>query len=505
VSPKDSPAAPLAEREVTTIVIGVLLSVFLAALDQTIVATALPAIAAEFHDGSQLSWVVSAYLLTATIAMPIYGKLGDLYGRRLLLTIAISIFMVASIWCGLADSMAHLVAARALLGFGGGGLMTLSQATMGEVVAPRERGKYQAYFAAVFASSSVGGPIVGGLFVDLLSWRWIFWMNVPFGLAALALCRYALRHLPVHRHQTRIDYVGALLLACGLASLLLLLAWGGNVFPWMSPEIVGLGLGTAVAFAAFAFWEMKTPDPLLPPSLLGNGVFRVAGVLIFFAVMAMMGSVSFLPLYLQLAGGASASDAGMLLIPQTLGIVVGSTISGRVMMLSGRYKWLPIVGSAVATASFVALAVTTGAHSSLLHGVIMAGIGTGIGMCFPVVTVSVQNSVPARMIGTATSANGLARSLGGAIGVAIVGALLTDAVAAVTAALAQAAAATGTGAPAITDLAAPAREQLFVGVRSSFQVMFWACATMTFLSLIAAIFQKELPLRRHVEPHAAVE
>ncbi|MCW5770417.1 MAG: MFS transporter [Rhodospirillaceae bacterium] len=485
-----------------TIVVGVLLAVFLAALDQTIVATALPTIAAEFHGGGHLSWVVSAYLLTATASTPIYGKLGDLYGRRLLLTIAILVFMAASVWCAFATSMTELVAARALHGLGGGGLMTLSQATMGEVVAPRERGKYQAYFAGVFACSSVGGPVLGGAFVDFLSWRWIFWMNLPVGLAALVLCRYALRRLPVRRHKARIDYLGALLLTGGVAALLLLLAWGGNTFAWTSPVILGLGALAIALLVVFAGWEMRAPDPLLPPQLFANRVFRAASIVIFFSTMAMLGSVSFMPLYLQLAAGVSASNAGLLIIPLTFGIVVGSTISGRVMMLTGRYKWLPIVGMVIGTACFGVFAFTTTAHSALLHGAVMGGIGTGIGMCFPVVTVSVQNAVPVRMLGTATSANGLARQLGGAVGVAVVGALLADAVASITTTLAEVSAAAARPGMTLTDLSGPTRERIFQSVESAFEIMFWACAAMTVLALLGALIQKEIPLRRHVEPVA---
>ena len=255
MSSKDpSSHAPLAEREVLTIIAGVLLAVFLASLDQTIVATALPTIAAEFQDVDHLSWIMSGYLLAATISTPIYGKLGDLYGRRTLLTTAIAFFVVASVLSALAGSMGHLVAARAIQGVGAGGLMTLAQAIIGETVAPRERGRYQGYFAAVFAASSVGGPIVGGIFVDYLSWRWIFWINVPLGLAALALCHFALRRLPVHRHRARIDYAGALLLTLGVGALMLVLAWGGNLFAWASPEIFGLAALSLAALAVFAWW-----------------------------------------------------------------------------------------------------------------------------------------------------------------------------------------------------------------------------------------------------------
>jgi EmrB/QacA subfamily drug resistance transporter len=498
LSPKDGTPAPLAEREVITIISGVLLSVFLAALDQTIVATALPTIAAEFKGVDHLSWIVSGYLLAATVSTPIYGKLGDLYGRRTLLTIAISVFVAASVLSALAQSMAQLIAARALQGLGAGGLMTLAQAIIGEVVAPRERGKYQAYFAAVFAGSSVGGPILGGLFVDFLSWRWVFWINLPLGLAALALCRYALRRLPVHRHKARIDFVGAALLTAGVGALMLVLAWGGNLFAWSSPAIFALGAFALVALVIFAWWERKAPEPLFPLYLFGNAVFRSAGGIIFFAAMAMMGSIAFLPLYLQLAAGASASSAGLLLIPMTLGIVGGSTISGRVMMRTGRYKFLPVVGMALSAAGYAAFAFTAAAYSEALHVGVMIAIGAGIGMVFPVVTISVQNAVPAKNLGIATSANGLARALGGSIGVAIVGAVLAGALAHIASVLAQISATMilpRGETLAIAKLAPEIRTRILSETASGYAAMFAVCAAMTLLALVAALFMKELPLR----------
>jgi EmrB/QacA subfamily drug resistance transporter len=501
VSPKDSLSpAPLAEREVRTIIVGVLLAVFLASLDQTIVATALPTMAAEFQDVEHLSWIMSGYLLAATIATPVYGKLGDLYGRRTLLTIAIAVFVAASALSAVAGSMSQLIAARALQGLGAGGLMTLAQAIIGEAVAPRERGKYQAYFATVFAASSVGGPIVGGLFVDYLTWRWIFWINLPLGLAALALCRFALRRLPVHRQRARIDYAGALLLTLGVGALMLVLAWGGNLFAWTSAAIFGLAALSLAALAAFAWWERKAPEPLLPLHLFANPVFRSAGGIIFFAAMAMMGSIAFLPLYLQLAAGASASSAGLLLIPMTLGIVGGSTISGRVMMRTGRYKFLPIAGMALSTLGYGAFAFTAAAYSEGLHVGVMAAIGAGIGMVFPVVTISVQNAVPPRNLGVATSANGLARMLGGAIGVSILGALLAGSLDDM---MQRLGGARFEGAATLAKLPPPVRARMLAEAGAAYAAMFYACAAMTLLSFAAALLMKELPLRTKAHHGAA--
>jgi len=503
LSPRDSDPAPagtqpLGEREVRTIVVGVLLAVFLAALDQTIVATALPAIAAEFRDAEHLSWVVSGYLLTATAATPIYGKLGDLYGRRLLLTISILIFAAASAFSALAGSLFELIGARALQGLGAGGLITLAQAAIGEVVAPRERGKYQAYFAIVFATSSVGGPVVGGLFVDFLTWRWIFWMNLPLALAALALCHFALRGLRVEKRAVKIDYVGAMLMVGGVGALMLVLVSGGNALPWTSPVLLGIAAAGVILLVLLALCEQRATDPILPPQLFANPVFRAASVIIFFAVMAMMGSISFLPLYLQIAAGVSASSAGLLLIPMTLAIVVGSTVSGRVMMKSGRYKILPVIGMALATIGYAALGATAGTYMPEVFIPALAAAGTGTGMVFPVVTISVQNAVPLRNLGTATAATGLARMMGGAIGVAALGAILAGALAHITAMIAQVSQ-IQVRAPAtplkLSDLAPPIRTQLLADNEAAYMTIFLACAVMCALAFLAALFQKEIPLR----------
>ena len=496
-----SPYAALSEREQSTIVIGVLLCVFLAALDQTIVATALPTIVGEFQAVDHLSWVVSGYLLAATVSTPIYGKLGDLYGRRPLLVICICLFVGASVLSALAQSMTQLIAARAVQGLGAGGLITLAQATIGEVVSPRERGRYSAYFAVVFASSSVGGPVVGGFFVEFLSWRWVFWINLPLGLAALALCRFALRRLPVRRQRARIDFIGALLLAAGVCAFMLTLAWGGNLFPWASPEIALLAAGALAALVTFVWWERRAPEPLLPLHLFANPVFRSSGSIIFFAAMAMMGSISFLPLYLQLAAGASASDAGLLLIPMTLGIVTGSMISGRTMARTGRYKILPIIGMALSTLAYGAFAFTAAAYSQGLHIAIMAAIGAGIGMVFPVVTISVQNAVPVRNLGIATSANGLARALGGAIGVAILGAVLTSALAGM---MQRLGGVRFEGAATLAKLPPALRAETLGAAEAAYSTMFYASATMTLLAFVAALFMKELPLRGSEDASAAV-
>lgn len=503
MSPRDSqpvPAAvqPLGEREVRTIVVGVLLAVFLAALDQTIVATALPAIAAEFGDAEHLSWVVSGYLLTATAATPIYGKLGDLYGRRILLTISILIFAAASAFSALSGSLLELIGARALQGLGAGGLITLAQAAIGEVVAPRERGKYQAYFAIVFATSSVGGPVVGGLFVDYLSWRWIFWMNLPLALAALALCHFALRRLRAEKQAVKIDYVGAMLMVGGVGALMLVLVSGGNALSWTSPVLLGIAAGGVILLILLALCEQRATDPILPPQLFANPVFRAASVIIFFAVMAMMGSISFLPLYLQIAAGVSASSAGLLLIPMTLAIVVGSTVSGRVMMKSGRYKLLPVIGMALATIGYAALGATADTYIPAVFIPALAAAGAGTGMVFPVVTISVQNAVPLRNLGTATAATGLARMMGGAIGVAALGAILAGALAHITAMIAQVSQ-IQVRAPAVplklSDLAPPIRAQLLADNETAYMTIFLACAMMCALAFLAALFQKEIPLR----------
>lgn len=456
-------AASLSHRETLVILCSVLVSLLLAALDQTIVATALPTIAAEYHSVEHLSWVVSVYLLTSTASTPIYGKLSDIYGRRALLTVAIAIFVAASALCALAQSMTQLIAARALQGIGGGALIALTQATIADVVAPRDRGRYQGYIATVWASASVGGPLLGGFFVDYLSWRWVFWINLPIGLAALVAARIALRKLPVHPVKHKIDYPGALLLVAGVSSLLVVFSSGGAALPWTSPYILGLGAAGAVLLVLFVVWERRAQEPILPPRLFRNPVVCVASIASFVWSMAFIGGVVFMPLFLQLVGGASASQSGMLLMPLTMG--VGATSSGRFMVKTGRYKVMPLSG-----------------------------------------LVAVQNAVEKRDLGTATSAITFFRSMGGSFGVAALGAIIVGALgyhmnaAAIPGAGQLGAQILRDGRGALDALPDPARIQAADAAARAFHPMFQACAAVCAITFLVVLFLKEIPLRSAQKP-----
>jgi EmrB/QacA subfamily drug resistance transporter len=334
-------------RQILFIFSGLILGMLLAALDQTIVATALPTIVGELGGLEHLSWVVTAYLLAATVSTPLYGKLGDLYGRKRIFQLAIVVFLVGSVLAGMSRSMAELIGFRALQGLGGGGLMVIAQAIIADVVTPRERGRYQGYFGAVFGGAMVAGPLAGGFFTDHFTWRWVFYINLPLGLAALAVTSVALRgRSATVRHQ--VDYLGASLLAGAVTCLVLLATWGGSQYPWSSPLIIGLGVAAVALLAVFVPVERRAAEPVVPLELFRNPTFGVASAVSLIIGFAMFGVISFLPLFLQLVGGASATNSGLLLLPLMLGLLSASMASGQVITRTGRYKAFPVLGTAVA-------------------------------------------------------------------------------------------------------------------------------------------------------------
>ncbi|WP_428486752.1 DHA2 family efflux MFS transporter permease subunit [Rhodopila sp.] len=415
--------APAAQLR--TVLAGALLAMVLAALDQNIVNTALPRMAGDLGGMSHLSWVVTAFMLTSTTTTPLYGKLSDIYGRRTLFFVAILVFLVGSLLCGAARSMEQIIAFRALQGLGAGGLLVLAQAAIGDVVSPRERPRYQGLFTGTFALSSVAGPLLGGFITSALSWRWVFYVNLPVGLLALVMIAIGLRKPPSGQRRS-IDYAGALLLTGATAALLLLLAWGGTEFGWISVDSAGLLIMTAVLFGLFIWQEGRAPEPLIRLPLFRNPVFArgvaVGGMMAF----AMLGSTVFLPLYFQLVLGMDPAVAGMMLLPQVAGMLLSSIVGGRIVTRLGRNKPFLLTGlglEAIALASLAAFAFIGASPVAFL--VSMGALGLGMGMGMPNLTTAVQNAVAHRELGAATGAMSFARSLGGALGVATSGTIMS--------------------------------------------------------------------------------
>ena len=401
---------------------GLLLAMLLASLDQTIVATALPTIVRDLGGLDQLSWVVTAYLLGATISMPLWGRTSDLYGRKALFVAAIGVFLTGSALSGAAQDLTQLIGFRALQGLGAGGLMTLAMAIVAEIVSPRERGRYQGYIQMVFVIASVAGPLLGGAFADHLSWRWVFYVNLPIGAAALSLIVSSL-HLPVERTRVRVDYLGAALLAGGLTCFLLLTTWGGRQYAWDSVEIAGLAVGALALLAAFVAQERRAPEPILPLRLFREPVFVVVSAALFLTTLAFFAVIVFMPVYLQVATGASATGSGLLLLPLLIGATASTAAAGRAISRTGRYKVFPIAGLALMT---VGLTLLSGIGASTPYGgvaAILVLFGVGFGMVSQVLTIAIQNAVERSDLGIATASANLFRSLGGSVGVAVFGAI----------------------------------------------------------------------------------
>ncbi|MCG7392974.1 MFS transporter [Microvirga sp. ACRRW] len=476
------PATPaLSHAEIRTIIIGIMLAMLLAALDQTIIATALPTIGRELGDLEHLPWVVTVYLLTSTAVTPLYGKFSDSHGRRVTMLIGIVVFIVGSIACAVAPTMFALILARGLQGVGGGGLIALAQTIVADLVPPKERGKYQVYFASVFMSSSLLGPVLGGFFAEHLHWSVIFWINLPLGLIALFITFHTLKKLPRHDRPHQLDLLGAMLMVTATVSLLLALSWGGLRFPWFSLPILGLVAGSVVLWGLFAIRMRLAPEPLIPPGVLNNSVVRMGVLSACFGMGTYIGLTIYLPVYFEAVRGLSASLSGLALIPLMAGTVCGATISGRSMAKAKHYKRLPMGGLLVAMVATGVLAASAHTISITMIEVLLAIISVGLGTLLPVSTVAIQNAVKPHELGTATGTANFFRSLGGALIVAVFGAIVLSG-------------AGLSGATSFETLGHTAA-QSGVDLGDIFSYVFVAASIGFGLALVFLVAMKELPLR----------
>ncbi|WP_245648409.1 MDR family MFS transporter [Micromonospora rosaria] len=414
----------LTGRQIRLLMAGLMTGMLLAALDQTIVGTALPTIVGELGGIDHYSWVVTAYLLASTASTPLYGKMADLYGRRPVFLFSIGTFLLGSLLAGLSQDMTQLIVTRGVQGVGAGGLMTLAFTIISDVVSPRERGRYQGLFGAVFGVSSVAGPLVGGYFAET-NWRWIFYLNVPLAILAIAVCTRVLRLVPFTRREHRVDWLGAALLVAGVSCLLLALSWGGTSYPWGSTVIVGLFVAGAVLAVLFVLQEARTAEPILPLRLFRGRTFCLANAAGFVLGLVMFGSIIFIPLYLQIVKGASPTRSGLLMLPMMAGIIVTSVLTGRAMSRIGRYKWFPVAGAVVLLVGMLLFTRLRVESSLWVAFGFMVVIGVGLGLCMQSLILGVQNSVDPRDLGAGTSSATFFRSLGGSFGVAILGAVLS--------------------------------------------------------------------------------
>lgn len=491
---QSSSSDPLPEQSVSLVIVAVAVTLLLASLGQTIVSTALPVIVRDLGGLEHLTWVVIAYLLSSTVVAPIYGKLGDLYGRKIVLQAAIVIFLLGATLSAMATSMTFLIAARAVQGLGGGGLMVVAMTVVADVIPARQRGRIQGVFAGVFGLSTLAGPLLGGFFVQSLSWHWIFLINIPVGLVALAVITTVLRPQAV-RVKHKIDYLGFLLLTAALSAVILLTSLGGVVFPWISAPMGGLVLLSVVLLGAFLFVEARADEPVLPLSLFRSNTFVVINTVLVLVGITMFGTITFIPLYLQIAKGVSPVSSGLQLLPMMAGMIGASVLAGQFMSRTGRYRVLPIGAMVVLTTGLLLLATMGLDTPSWLVGLYMLAVGVGIGPTMSVGVTAVQNAIDRRMVGVATASVTLFRQIGGSLGVSVFGAIFSHRlVLELGASLPAGGVRAAFDSQAVAALPEPARMRLLEAFAAALHPVFFIAAGAAILAFGLSFLLRELPL-----------